>query len=208
MIHTEYRYQATEYKDRKRRIRPVDYCETKRRSQVVESPEPNQSDIPLNIAVKKEKFDGLLQAINYLNEQLGPVVINDDVEIRPVIDMDNDRNDIIENGQNAQQNRLEIYLGGDLNDGAQQDHANENAIPDVIEDDDVNLGPNIEIIDHIMDNDAPQGHVNADEDAIHEVIEGDNINHGHMDAQSAISDDDFAMSRQYHLINVSKLRST
>lgn len=75
----EHRHRATEYKNRKRRVLPVNYDETKRRKKTGKT-----NNNPPNVEVKLETMDVALHvmqtSINRLNERLGPEIISDDEE--------------------------------------------------------------------------------------------------------------------------------
>lgn len=73
-VHVDYRHEATEYMQRKRRLLPVDYAETKRRKQN----KCVSRDKDADIQIKLERIDLMQTSIGLLNERIGVELISDD----------------------------------------------------------------------------------------------------------------------------------
>lgn len=76
MPNLEYRHEAEEYSNRKRRIIPINYCEAKRQKR-----QDNNVNLPEEpIRMKLEQIDYLRHSVGLLNARLGIETISDDEE--------------------------------------------------------------------------------------------------------------------------------
>lgn len=73
------------YKNRKRRIMPVDYCETKRRKRVETVMHQHNENA---IQIKIEQIQLFRTAIDHLNARIGVEVISDDEEDSNIFELD------------------------------------------------------------------------------------------------------------------------